>query len=76
MIYLIALLGTGGLALYFWHKEQQSRANVYLGAPAWPAMLPQVVPQIGLPPGLEQAPTYYGIQESLLWKYATPSTQG
>lgn len=74
MIPIIALGATGLLALTLWHHYHNANAippgyTPYYGAPVWPAMTPQVVPEVGLPTGLEQAATYYGVSSSLLEQY-------
>ena len=68
MIKVLIIAGMGLGALYLWRKHQssQNQASIYYGAPAWPLMAPLIVPQIGLPPGVQQAPTYYGVNAALL----------
>lgn len=65
----LAAIGAG--AFYIWHRvhtadQRKSQLPIYYGAPAWPTMGPQIVPDIGLPPGIEQAATYYGVSSTLL----------
>lgn len=68
----LVLTGVGLGALVVWHHFHSKATAIpqgwepYYGAPAWPAMTPQVVPEVGLPVGFEQALNQYGVSASLL----------
>lgn len=67
----VVILGAMGLgALYLFHvinaRQQAAKLPPYLGAPAWPTMSPIVVPEVGLPPGLDQETTYFGVSSTSL----------
>lgn len=70
---LIVLGLATGAALLYWHHYNSNKIPPgyvpYYGAPVWPAMTPQIIPQVGLPPGVVQAATYYGVSSSLLETY-------
>lgn len=69
MIELAIIAGVGMGTFLLWHKvhtANQPQLPIYRGAPAWPTMNPVPVPDVGLPYGVQQAPTYYGVSDALL----------
>lgn len=73
MIPWLVVGGIGLAAFTLWHHKRVSAIppgwQPYYGAPAWPAMTPQIIPEVGLPAGLQAAVNYYGVSSSLLEKY-------
>lgn len=74
MIPYLIIGGIGLAAFTVWHHARTANKippgwEPYYGAPVWPAMTPQIVPDVGLPTGIEAAVTRYGVSSSLLEPY-------